>query len=64
MSLGHSVLFKLRRRVTGNSPSQIRLDHGDLLVVAGLTQFECEHSMLSELLVPRVDQHILSEKQA
>ena len=39
MSLGHSVLFKLRRRVTGNSPSHVRLDHGDLLVMDGMTQF-------------------------
>ena len=26
MSLGHSVLFKLRRRASENTPSQIRLD--------------------------------------
>ena len=30
MSLGHSVLFKLRRRWSKNTHSQIRLDHGDL----------------------------------
>ena len=40
MSLGHSVLFKLCRRAPENTPSQIRLDHGDLLVMDGLTQDE------------------------
>ena len=35
MSLGHSALFKLRRRASENTPSQIRLDHGDLLVMDG-----------------------------
>ena len=35
MSLGHSVLFKLRRRASENTHSQIRLDHGDLLVMEG-----------------------------
>ena len=54
MSLGHSVLFKLRRRVTVNSPSQIWLDHGDLLVINGSTHLEYEHSTSSELLGPRV----------
>ena len=33
MSLGHTVLFKLRRRATGNSPSEIRLDHCGLVVM-------------------------------
>ena len=55
MSLGHSVLFKLRRRASKNSPSQIRLDHGDLLVMDGLTQLEYEHSTASELEGPRVN---------
>ena len=55
MSLGHSVLFKLRRRAPENSPSQIRLDHGDLLVMDGLTQLEYEHSTASELEGPRVN---------
>ena len=41
MSLGHSALFKLRRRAPENTHSQIRLNHGDLLVMDGLTQFEC-----------------------
>ena len=49
MSLGHSVLFKLRRRASENTPSQIRLDHGDLLVMDGLPQLEYEHSTASEL---------------
>ena len=55
MSLGHSVLFKLRRRASENTPSQIRLDHGDLLVMDGLTQLEYEHSTASELEGPRVN---------
>ena len=38
VSLGHSVLFKLRRRAAENTPSSIRLDHGDHLVVDGLIQ--------------------------
>ena len=55
MSLGHSALFKLRSRAPENTHSQIRLDHGDLLVMDGLTQFEHEHSTASELLGPRVN---------
>ena len=55
MSLGHSVLFKLRRRTSKNTPSQIRLDHGDLLVMDGLTQLEYVHSTASELEGPRVN---------
>ena len=55
MSLGHSALFKLRRRASENTHSQIRLDHGDLLVMDGLTQLEYEHSTASELLGPRVN---------
>ena len=45
MSLGHSALFKLRRRTSENTPSQIRLDHGDLLVMDGLTQLEYESTL-------------------
>ena len=37
MSLGHSVLIKWRRRASQNTPSEIRLDHFDLLVMDGLT---------------------------
>ena len=55
MSLGHSVLFKLRRRASKNTPSQIWLDHGDLLVMDGLTQYEYEHSTAFELEGPRVN---------
>ena len=55
MSLGHSALFKLRRRTPENTPSQIRLDHGDHLVMDGLTRFEYVHSTASELLGPRVN---------
>ena len=55
VSLGHSALFKLRRRASENTPSQIRLEHGDLLVMDGLTQLEYEHSTASELLGPRVN---------
>ena len=55
MSLGHSVLFKLRRRTPEKTPSQIWLDHGDLLVMDGLTQSEYEHSTASELEGPRVN---------
>ena len=55
MSLGHSVLFKLRRRAPENTPSQIWLDHGDLLVMDGLTQYEYVHSTAPELEGPRVN---------
>ena len=55
ISLGHSALFKLRRRAPENTPSQIRLDHGDLLVMDGLTQLAYEHSTASELEGPRVN---------
>ena len=55
MSLGHSVLFKLRRRTPEKTLSQIWLDHGDLLVMDGLTQDEFEHSTASELEGPRVN---------
>ena len=55
MSLEHSVLLKLRRRASENTHSQIRLDHGDLLVMDGCTPFEYEHSTASELSGPRVN---------
>ena len=54
MSLGQSVLFKLRRRTLENAPSGIWLEHGDLLVMDG-TQSEHEHSTTSELSVLRVN---------
>ena len=55
MSLGHSALFKLRHRASKNSPSQIPLDHGDVLVMDGLTKLEYEHSTAFELEGPRVN---------
>ena len=55
MSLGHSALFKLCRRALENTHSQIRLDHGDLLVMDGLTQSEYVHSTASELLGSRLN---------
>ena len=39
MSFGHSVVFQVRR-VTGDVPSSITLDHGDLLVMDGPAQSE------------------------
>ena len=55
MSLGHSVLFKLRRRASEKTVTQIWLDHDDLLVMDGLTQDEFQHSTASELEGPRVN---------
>ena len=55
MSLGHSVLFKLRRRASEKTVTQIWLDHGDLLVMDWLTQDEFQHSTASELEGPRVN---------
>ena len=67
MSLGNSVEFMVRRRASGNFPSSIRLDHGDVLVMDGLAQSEYEHCTASELQGPRVNltfrmvtQHIAS----
>ena len=53
MSLGHSVVFQVRR-VPGDVPSSITLDHGDLLVMDGSTQLEYEHRMVSGLHCPRL----------
>ena len=55
MSLEHSVLFKLRRRNPWNDETEIRLDHGDLLVMDGLTQSQYDHSTACELSGPRVN---------
>ena len=55
MSLGNSVEFKVRRRMQGKVPSLITLDHGDLLVMDGLTQSEYVHCTASGLQVPRVN---------
>ena len=71
MSLGHSALFKLCRRASKKAVTPIWLDHGDLLVMDGLTQEEFWHSTASELEGPRVNltyrwisQHIKSCPQA
>ena len=55
MSLGHSAMFKLRRRASKKTVTQIWLDHGDLLVMDGLTQYEYEHSTAFELRGPWVN---------
>ena len=55
MSLGNSVDFKVRRRGQGKVPSLITLDHGDLLVMDGLTQSEYVHCTASGLHGPRVN---------
>ena len=67
LSLGNSVEFKVRRRSPGKGPSSIRLDHGDILVMDGLTQSEYVHCTASGLQGPRVNltfrwvaQHIAS----
>ena len=46
--------FKVRRG-RGSVPSLITLDHGDLLVMDGLTQSEYEHRTVSGLQGPRVN---------
>ena len=45
----------VRRRASGNIPSSIWLDHGDVLVMDGLAQSEYEHCTASELQGPRVN---------
>ena len=67
LSSGNSVEFMVRRRASGNVPSSIRLDHGDVLVMDGLTQSEYVHCTASGLQGPRVNltfrwvaQHIAS----
>ena len=55
LSLGNSVEFMVRRRASGNFPSSIRLDHGDVLVMDALVQSEYEHCTASELQGPRVN---------
>ena len=45
----------VRRRASGNVPSSIRLDHGDVLVMDGLAQSEYEHCTASVLQGPRVN---------
>ena len=55
LSLGNSVEFMVRRRASGDVPSSIRLDLGDVLVMDGLAQSEYEHCTASELQGPRVN---------
>ena len=47
--------FKVHRSALGKVPSSIRLDHGDILVMDGLAQSECEHCTASGLQFPRVN---------
>ena len=54
MSLGHSVLFQVRR-VPGDVPSSITLDHGDLLIMDGSAQSEYAHRTVPGLQGPRVN---------
>ena len=54
LSLGNSVEFMVRRRASGNVPSSIWLDHGDVLVMDGISQSEYEHCTASGLQGPRV----------
>ena len=54
-NLAHPVEFKVRRRMQGEVPSRITLDHGDLLVMDGLTQSEYAHRAVSGLQGPRVN---------
>ena len=55
LSLGNSVEFMVRRRASGNVPSSIRLDHGDVLVMDALAHSEYEHCTASVLQGPRVN---------
>ena len=55
MSLGNYVDFKVRRRGQGKVPSLITLDHGDLLVMDGLTQSKYVRCTASGLQGPRVN---------
>ena len=54
-SIGNSVELKERRRALGKGPSLITLDHGDFLVMDGLTQSEYVHCTASGLQGPRVN---------
>ena len=55
LSLGNSVEFMVCRRASGNVPSSIRLDHGDVLVMDGLAQSKYEHCTASGLQGPWVN---------
>ena len=54
LSLEKSVWFKVRRRASGEVPSSIRLDHGEVLARDGMAQSEYVHRTASELQGPRV----------
>ena len=54
MSLGHSVVFQVRR-APGDVPSSVTLDHGDILVMDGAAQSEFAHRTVSGLQGPRVN---------
>ena len=54
MSLGHSVVFQVRR-VPRDVPSSITLDHGDLFVMDGSTQLEYAHRTVPGQQGPRVN---------
>ena len=54
VSLRHSVVFQVRR-VPGDVPSSITLDHGDLLVMDGSAQSEYAHRTVLGLQGPRVN---------
>ena len=55
LSFGEFCEFKVRRRAPGKVPSSIWLDHGDVLVMDGLTPSEYEHCAASGLQGPRVN---------
>ena len=55
MSLGYSVELQVRRRASGEVPSSITLDHGDLLVMDGLAQPEYVHRTVPGLQGLRVN---------
>ena len=54
-SFGNSVEFEVRRRVSGDVPSSITLDHGDLLVMDGPAQSEYAHRTVPVLQGPLVN---------
>ena len=54
MISGHSVVFQVRR-VPGDVPSSITLDHGDLRVRDGSAQSEYAHRTMPGLQGPRVN---------
>ena len=55
LSLGNSVEFMVRRRASGNVPSSIRLDHGNVLVMDGPAQPEYAYRTVPGLQGHRVN---------